>query len=542
MTAAHVRSLREHLLRALRRPNESDNVQLSDAVLHWISGFSAAELRVGLAWLAALSAGSGISSTDVQLWIDTSALRGIRVPVRTCAIRLGVSSRQAHRRIQAVDDVVAARLRITNRAEFAGLARPIGLPLPTKELVELARADSHLTSAPSRALDALAMYLRNRTGGRAPAREPRYQEDNKDTRYRDASRVAIWLTTLAHDPPLPPTTTEDERQLTVATGIRLAVEPAEALAHVSAAIIAQRRDVLPLLLAHAANLISSPSSAGIDAWLGLLQLRYHAAMESEHIVGLRYARALAADAARLSTRGIRDPQVRRGLSGCGHVLQMFGHYDAALTCYARAARHVAHFPGSSDDEEQVAHDIHAQITYIEALRGGRKTVADKALQRMHAIADRHGDVVEIQYTRYRRALEVRLGFMVRRDDLLIAPSTRRSQSALEEEFQRFLTLSSQHPSANRGLSSHDITLLYAVLTRDANLAASARAGFQRLTNSNGGYANLSHRFNSRLRAAATLSPRFVDIEQVTEPPDPLRVPAASPQHATGLLVSPTRHA
>jgi hypothetical protein len=541
ITGEHVRSLRG-VLRAARVPGSAAPVSdtMPEHLVELVTGLTSAEVRAGLAWVATLSRATKVTPADARLWIDTAGLRGVRVGVREIAVLLGLSARHAHRRIRVVDDVVAAALNAVTPGEFRRLARSTSDWIAAcidSELIEAARADSYLALAPARALDAVTMYLRNRHRPDRGVRRPQYVDGNKDTRYRDASRVAVWLETLAADPPVSSTSVAEEARLTVCHDIHLAVEPRDALAQVSMAIASRQRRLLPLLLAHAGRLISRPAVAGAETWLSYLQLRFHAAMEAEHVLALRYARALQADAARLSPHGVGDPQVRRGMSSRGHILQMFGHYDAALDCFAQAVRHAAHFPASTEDQQQVAHDAHAQLVYTESLRSGRRADAEAALRRMNAYADRYGDRIEIQFTRQRRILEMHLGFAARRENLVVVPTNRRHETAIENDFHRFLELAAQHPSPNRLLAAQDLTLLYAILTRDARLATTARDAFQHVTDRSGGYANLTDRFNNRLDTAALLSARFRDIPPVAGPGDPLRNSAATPSRPTGLLVT-----
>lgn len=300
------------------------------------------------------------------------------------------------------------------------------------------------------------------------------------------------------------------------------------------------------MLAHAGRLIPDVGAAGADAWLSYLQVRFHAAMESENILALRYARALQADAARYSPLGIADARVRRGMSGRGHILQMFGHYDAAIQCYTQAIRHAAHFWTADDDSQQAKsvyrenmHDAHAQLVYTEALRRGDLSRATAALRRVHTIADQD-ERIEIQFTRERRALELALAFAVHRQSLVIDPANRREAARIENQFCRFITLANNHPSPNRQLAAQDIVLLYAVLTRDVALAEQARHEFQRINDSMRGFANLTDRFNNRLDASKTSHPKFNHIAEVVGPTDPLRNRLAAPVRSTGLLIPPSQ--
>lgn len=543
ITAEHVHQTRELLLDDLRG-------LLRDVELATVfRGLTFAELRTALALVAVRCRAEGqISQADAWLWIDSAGLRGVRMSVRALAGQLRLSPRQAHRRIRRCDAVVARALTGMDPADLRDFVRAGHQKDRSElELLETARAESHLMPETERSLDALRMYRRNRVAGTSAWIQAGYLAGNKDVRYRDSARVAVWLDTLATDSPLPSTGPADPPALLVCEGIELAAGPHEALAQVNQAIWTQQRHLLPMLLAHAGRLIPDPGAAGAEAWLSYLHVRFHAAMESENIVALRYARALQADAARYSSLGIADARVRRGMSGRGHILQMFGHYDAAIRCYAQTVRHATHFratPGDSAQSELVyrenVHDAHAQLVYTEALRRGHRARALTALRHVHAFADQD-ERIEIQFTRERRALELELGFAVQREDLVVDPVNRRQATRIEDQFRRFVSLAGHHPSPNRRLAAQDITLLYAVLTRDAGLAESARDEFQRINDSGGGFANLTDRFNGRLTAARALSPAFRHLAEVIGPADPLRSRLAAPVHGTGLLVHPSAY-
>ncbi|MFI5593362.1 hypothetical protein ACIA5G_50515 [Amycolatopsis sp. NPDC051758] len=548
ITADDVRLIRRLLVDDLRRNSPVYGWRCLPASIALVVGdLTCAEVRTALVLLAIRCRATGaLSVADTRLWIDSAGLRGVRVSVRALAGQLRLSPRHAHRRIRHCDQVVARALSDIPAAGLCEVAQPMRPEdRSERELIETARAECHLLPEPERVLDALRMYLRNRQPSPGAYVRSTYLAGNKDVRYRDANRVAPWIKTIATDPPLPSTTAEDERLLLVCHGVELADDPHEALMQVNRAIWSQQRELLPLLLAHAGRLIPDVGAAGVDTWLSYLHVRYHAAMESEHIIGLRYARALQVDAARHSRLGIGDPRVRRGMSGRGHILQMFGHYDAAFQCYTQVLRHAAHFGAIDSDNADAQlvyrenlHDAHAQLVYTEVLQHGDRARALTAMRSVHAFAD-DDDRVEIQFTRERRALELALGFTVRRQNLVVAPSSRRQANLIEDQFRRFTSMAGNHPSPNRLLSAHDVTLLYAVLTRDPGLAGNARDAFQRVNDSLGGYANLTDRFNSRLRAAKTLSNKFRDLAEIRGPVDPLRDPHATPTRATGLLVRPT---
>ncbi len=513
---------------------------LPASVRSLVGDLGPARVRTGLAWVAV----GTLSARDVWLWIDSAGLRGVRTAVRTLAAQHGLSARQAHRRILEGDEVVARALEALPEGGLDDLVRR-GNPgdRSSREVAETVRAECHRLPEPERALDAVRMYHRNRRAPAATMGPGAYLGGNKDTRYRDAGRVGPWLGTMALDPPVPSVAAADAKVLLAATGTELADDPHEALGQVNQAIRDRRRDLLPVLLAHAGRLIPGVRAAGAEAWLGYLQARFHAAMEAESIVALRFARALQVETARYSPLGVADARVRRGMTGRGQILQMFGHYDAAHECYAQAVRHAAHFrPDRDRPHEQAAfpenvHDAAAQLVYTEALRRGDPARAFGLMRRVHTLADRE-DRVEVQFTRERRALELLLGYSARRDDLTLAPSSRSRAHGIDEQFRRFAAVTDAHSSPNRLLSGQDITLLYAVLTRDAGLAGQARDRFQEINDEVGGYANLADRFNARLRAAKGLSEKFRGIEEVRGPSDPLRDPRAVPGRATGLLVRP----
>lgn len=529
--ADEVRALRAALSARLRDGDDREVTRLPAAVQRLAGRASAGRLRAGLTWLVVRNrVAANLSAPDVWLWIETSGLRGLRIKVADAARLLGISSRQAHRRIEAVDRTVAGLL---DTVAANGLPAP---PPPTSsddELLLTAQGDSFTKPEPARALDALTSYARNRQPSSRTSGP--YLDRHKDRRYRDAGRVDGWLATLSHHPPL---STGTPRPPAVCTGIELADDPHVALQGIRQAIIAKQRDALPVLLAHTARLIPDIAAAGVDAWLSYLHLSYHAAMEAEHVSALRFARALQVDAERFV--GVGDPRVRRGLHGRGHILQMFGHYEAALSCFTQAVRHALHFPPSTDSEDELTttHGALAQIVATLAM-SGRAAHADGPARRMLAEADRLADVSEVRFTTARRMFELDLVRSTRPDVLELSAISGARHSRLEARLDRFLELAHRTGKPNRVLAAHDITLLYATVTRDPGLAASARAGFARTTETDG-YANLSDRFNSRLRTAASLSGAFADIAPVPTPVDPLRSPFATPAGTGLLLASPSR--
>lgn len=542
VTAADVYLLRSWLLDDLRKEHQDPTAPTSigsPSMTETIGSLSPAEARTALAWTVVDNrVDAGLSSEDVLLWIETSGLRGVRISVTDMARDLQISARQAHRRIRQVDCVVAGLLSDLPPGGFYRRARrPKGSQCQIDDAEMLTAVYAECFSMPDtrRALDAVRMYARNQRPTNAVKGRPAYLAGNKDDRYRDAKRVAEWINTLAHNPPVPSTTPSDRATLAACRDIELSTDPQVALQQIRNAISTNQREALPLLIAHAGRLVSDADTAGVSAWLDYLQLRFHAAMESEHITALRYARALQANATRFSPAGVADPQVRKGIAGRGHVLQMFGHYDAALRCYHQSVRHAVYFPPADHGQLEDLHDAYAQIAYTEALRRGNRSHAMNALRHVNQLADQQSDVIEIQFTRARRILEVAISFGVRSESLTLAPLTRRAESLVENSFAQFSKLTDGRPSVNRMLAAQDIKLLYAIATRDAGLAKAAREEYQRVNDIFGGYANLTDRFNRRLREAANLSKAFRDLPAVSGPSDPLRVPAASPQRPTGLL-------
>lgn len=527
--ADEVRALRTALLARLRHGDDHEVTDLPVAVQRLAGQATASRLRAELLWLVTRNrVTANLLASDVWLWGETSGLRGVRVKVADAARLLGISSRQAHRRVKAVDEVVAGLL---DALPADGLSGAPPADSGNDELLLAAKGESFTMPEPNRALDALASYARNRRS--SSGRSGRYLDPQKDKRYRDAARVGGWLATLSHNPPL---SAGAPRPLVVCAEVELAGDPHAALGQLSQAIITKRQEVLPVLLAHAARLIPDVAAAGVDAWLSYLHLGYHAAMEAEHVSALRFARALQIDAERFA--GVGDSRVRRGLRGRGHTLQMFGHHEAALSCYTQAARHALHFPSSVDSEGELtaAHDTLAQIVATLTMAGGGER-ADGAVRRMMAEADRLPATSEVHFVTARRILELDLVRSTRPDVLELSTASGARRARLETRLDQFLELAHRTGKPNRILAAHDITLLYAIITRDGGLANSARADFARTTET-GGYANLSDRFNRRLRTAASLSEVFSDIAPVATPANPLRDPLAI-SAVTGLLLAPT---
>ncbi|MGW5218731.1 hypothetical protein ACWEQA_12775 [Nocardia sp. NPDC004085] len=473
------------------------------------------------------------------MWIESAGLRGVRTAVRLLADQYGLSSRQLHRRIRGVDDKTAQLLRTLQPHRLQDWAQPQNRGLGSvtlTELVEAARADTYTVADTVRGLDAVRQFERRNASLRTAAKKTQYLRTDKDKRYRDSGRMHGWLSTLANNPPTPATPPCDPASLVACHGVELAQDPRTALANVNTAIETQQRSALPMLLEHAGRLIPDVSAAGAEAWLSYLHLSYHTAMESEHISGLRYARALQADAIRFAPTSVADHRVRMGLGGRGHFLQMFGHYNAAIACYTEVIRHAHHFFADTEEHEESLHNAYAQLAYTRALAGLDLGPAKKALARAEAIADRHGDNLEIQFTRSRRILEVRLAETVRIQELSLSGSPSRNAALVGNQLAEVLRITAMLDKPNRRLAAHDLLLLYAVATRDVGLALQARDGFQRTTDQIGGFANLTDRFNARLHSAAAFTPKFADIAPVTGPPDPLRTAIATPTRSTGLLL------
>ena len=501
-----------------------------------MGGSTPAQIRVTLAWLVVGDRDAlDVSALDIDLWIEHSGLRGVARSARDLAAERGLSARHVHRLISEVDAKLAVLLNTDDqawpraqRASTAGAA-----PTSAAEASAALRAEAFATANPARALDAIAKYTRS--SGSGSASRPNYLQQAKDQRYRDARSARGWSATLARHPPISAATPTDLRALSVCQGVDLATDPHLALASVNHAIATQQRDALPVLLAHAGRMIPDAAAAGVDVWLSYLQLRYHAAMESEHISALRWARAWQFESARLA--GVGDHRVRRGLAGRGHTLQMFGHYRAAADCYRGVAEHATHFGVSDAEGREALHDAYGQIAYCHVLSGNEISVAAAALKRTDSLADDIGEFNEVQFTRARRNLEVAFGQSVSRRDLSLTGASRSTRSRLDNSLARFLDAVAALPKANRRLAAWDLLLLYAICTRDVGLAAQARDAFQSTTEATGGYANLADRFNARLESAATMSSRFADLELVTVRTDALRDRIAIPRNRPGLLIS-----
>lgn len=537
VNATDVAALRRWTLTLLRRGDETALTEphdLGPVVQQMASGKTPAQVRVALAWLVVNTRDLlGISVQDTEIWIDSAGLRGLHRSVRDLAAEAGLSARQVHRRIEAVNTKVAALLTRDEQRWHAAASTndPFSSTSSREELIERLRSEAFATPNPERALDAITKYARHAT---SPNVRPQYLLEAKDRRYRDAPSVHGWSKTLANQPPVSSLTPSDNARLINCTGIHLAVDPQGALANIGRAIATQQRDILPVLLAHAGHLIPDAAAAGTDAWLSYLQLRYHAAMESEHISALRWATAWQSESVRLI--GIGDTRVRRAMAGRAHTLQMFGHYKAADHCYRAVVQHAAHFGASGVLDPEALHDAYGQIAYTQALSGKNANTAKTALRRMNTLADDLGDVGEIQFTRARRLLEVELAAAINPASMSMHSQSRRNQLHLEDAMNRLLTEATTLPKANRQLVTCDLLLLYAIATRDAGLATEATTAFQRTNDVVGGFANLTDRFNARRAVASAVSTKLRDLEPVRGPEDPLREKIGLPRKHPGLLM------
>jgi hypothetical protein len=543
LRAFDIASLRRWTLTRLRTGDEHPLVQphdLGPVVARLAADSTPAQIRVTLAWLVVRDRDAlDVSAQDIHLWIEHSGLRGVARSARALAAEQSLSTRHVHRRISGVDAKLAILLNADDqawpRAQRAGTAG--AAPSSPAEASAALRAEAFATAHPLRALDAIAKYTG--TSCSRSMSHPKYLQQAKDQRYRDARTVRGWSATLVRNPPIAAVSPTDFRALSVCRGVDLSTDPYRALASVNHAIATQQRDALPVLLAHAGRLIPDAAAAGVDVWLSYLQLRYHAAMESEHISALRWARAWQLESTRLA--GLGDHRVRRGLAGRGHTLQMFGHYRAAADCYRGVVEHAAHFGVSDAEGREALHDAYGQIAYCYVLSGNEIAVAEVALKRTERLADDIGECNEVQFTRSRRNLEVAFGQSVSRRSLSLAGASRSRRSHLDNSLARFLDAAAALPKTNRRLAAWDLLLLYAICTRDVGLAAQARDAFQSTTETTGGFANLADRFNARLGSAASLNSRFADLELVTVRPDALRDRIAIPRNRPGLLVSQVIH-
>ncbi|MFC8530282.1 hypothetical protein [Nocardia sp. NPDC057227] len=538
--AQALRDLREWLIERLRagddHPPRADELPTDAAAL--AAGRNPSHLRAALARFAVdnrLSA--GLPADHIAIWIETSGLRGVRTSVTECARQRRLSARQIHRRIFEVDTAMASLLM---RESAIGAALPeVGPPLPAPdwdELFELLRAEAMTAPDALRAVDAVTSYRRNRRG-EATAKAGGYLDTAKDKRFRDTRRVEAWARTAVQNPPVAALTPAEGELLVRCQGVSLAEDPRTALDNIDHALATQQRHSLPLLLAHAGRLLPDANAAGVDSWLRYLQLRFHAAMESEHISALRFARALQADAARLVGPG--DPRVRTGLAGRAHILQMFGHYAAATRCYTALIRHAAHFPASDGHQKQRIHDAYAQIANTQALASGDLSLAERCLGRAAGIADELVDDLEVQFAFLRRRIEVRLVREVGRAEIALVGRPR-TEARLADDLLQLRSIAEGLGKSNRSLAISDLLMLFAVATRDAGAAERARDEFQHVTDRIGGFANLTFRFNARLDTARELDARFADIAPVTGPEDALRTALGTPPLATGLLTTRTR--
>lgn len=516
------------------------------AVVHNV--FGSAQPAAVRAFLAHLLVGNrveaGVTAVDAALWIDAAGLRGERVDVQVLAREQHLSARQVHRRILRVD---AALARLLNEAGavIALEDHHSSSRLDGQELLETLRAECLASRNSLRATDALVAFLRNRAGEPLTALPQRsgaatYTDGNKDTRYRDAGRIVNWLATLAHRPPLAPlrAPTDLGRNLVTVDAVELSGDPHHSLDQLELAINSNQREALPLLLHHVGRLIPDVASAGVSARLRYLGLAYFATFEPQNVHALRFARARQDEALRHSALGVHDWGVFKGMTGRAFMLGALGHHGAAVRGYLTAVDHVEKHRPSGVDHIPDLSDAYGRIAHHEALRGGNRERAYRAIRRMERIAEGRDDL-EIHYTLARTKLEVELGFGVRRSDLEVDFSRPGVCRRIDGAFDSFTELSARIGKANRELTGCDLTALYAIALRDRGMLDDAVRRFGEIVARHGGYANQARRLNARLQAASSLSRVFVDVPEVAGRYDPLSADAdAIPARPTGLLITP----
>lgn len=554
LVAADVRAIREWLLldlRCVRALNGAEVIGLTEVPKPELARkvFGSAEPPAVRAHLAHLlvseRAVAGVTALDAALWIDAAGLRGERTDVRSLAREMGLSTRQVHRRILAVDASMAQLLTSTDAASVVeGTLAPDRLD--AQELWEAVRAECLMSRDPDRAADALLALSRNRSGSRGTPSSrrdddaPVYRAGNKDARYRDAGRAVNWLATTAHRPPLAPL--RDPAELTgslvTAEAVELTDDPHESLDQLERSINSNQREVLPLLLHHAGRLIPDVAAAGVDTRLRYLGLAYFATFEPQNVHALRFARARQDEALRYSPRGVQDWSVFKGMAGRAFMLGALGHHGAAVQGYLAATRHLErHRPYEATYLPDLS-DAYGRIAHHEALRRGNRERAHRAVARMERIAATQEDP-EIHYTLARTQLEVELGFSVRRSDLTLDPSRPEVLRRVDRAFERFIDLSLRIGKANRELVACDLAVLYATASRDRGMLDDAVRRFQQIVAQHGGYANQARQMNVRLRTATTLGRTFSTVPEVTSRFDPLSAATdVVPRRPSGLLIEP----
>ncbi|MER6187833.1 hypothetical protein [Streptomyces sp. NPDC001652] len=552
LVGADVRAIREWLLldlRCARALNGAEVIDLSEAprpeLVRKLFGLAEPPaVRVFLAHLlVSRRTAVGVTAMDAALWIDAAGLRGERTDVRCLARESGLSTRQVHRRIRAVDASMARMLTQTDAALVIEETRAPDR-LDAQELWETAHAETLMSRDPARAADALVALSRNRSGNRSatPLRDdgPVYRAGNKDARYRDAGRAVNWLATVAHRPPLAPfrDPTELTGTLVKVEAVALTDDPHESLDQLERALNSNQREALPLLLHHTGRLVPDVAVAGVHPRLRYLALAYFATFEPQNVHALRFARARQDEALRYSPRGMHDWNVFKGMAGRAFMLGVLGHHGAAVQGYLAATRllerhrpyDTAYLPDLSDAYGRIAHH--------EALRGGNRERAHRAITRMERIAATQEDP-EIHYTLARTKLEVELGFGIRRRDLTLDPSRPELLRRIDRAFELFIEQSLRIGKPNRELTACNLSVLYATASRDGGMLDDAVRRFKQIVALHGGYANQARQLNARIRTATALSRTFSAVPEVTSRFDPLSAGADTvPRRLSGLLIEP----
>ncbi|HEY9311319.1 hypothetical protein [Williamsia sp.] len=528
------RSLRDDMKAEPRLVGHATTLGKSRIFTHLLAeGALPGQVRAGLAQLCvAHRVLVRLSAEDVDLFWAATGLTSPPVTVADLSRILKSNRKAIERRLNSID------------AKVAELLRTRALPLPSAavrsptaaENVVALSSDAALTSTP-RSVSAIKAYAeRLRTpfntvldGLPAPPRSA------KDERYRDSLRVPARLETLAYDPPL------------LGTAYSLDPEdgdPAKALDDLERAArdggSAQRSE----LIARVARLIPDAHVLGVASRLRFLELAFGITRDAENLRALRFAMAWESESAQLEDTDAREFALMSARAGRAHVLQMFGHLDLASSQYRRAA--APHLSKDHKSDLPIAHverlnDILGQIAYTESLRCGNMAAAMKALDQMHRLEELVAPSLEAEFTRLRRTFEVRLV-------LTTSGSTLRPRrdiaahdhSLLEASREEFFSVAARHAEPNRLLSAADLRVLWAIRERDIVTVEQSLAEFSDVSDGMRGYANLSHRTQTRISTAIALWQPLRDVQPVQGIEDPWREPGLIPKRATGLMVYPKR--
>lgn len=456
--------------------------------------------------------------TDAAAWAKVASLQGKRTAKRVVAAQRGTGERGLHNRLLRVDAQLAELINTAGLPSTSSPLHPVDVVV--QALVESGQARVH-----GRVDEADGLYQVAAEWAAVLPGRPWGRDRTKRARARHQARAGLALRAgqLAMPLDLGP---RQPDQVLVVSPYELSDEPRRAVDELRRAWQDQAREVVPILLAHAALVVGDDHVGGLDARLYVLEIGSNILRDSESLLTVPWSTAwLRTAQLHLPSTDLQLIKARRTRA---HALQLHGFLDLA-GLELDAARHAI---GTA----------HAEEEYLEA------ELVDLLLRRTSVdVADNPRD--------HRQS----------RDRILEAFDHNPNQGLLPGLLRNQVQLASHHDAMHRrrrtfgGTRSTDyekaLGELMTVLSRsepaaritmwDTIIASATRLGdtdtirqaataitqLPRVV-----AVNIVHRLQGRLEVAARL-PGLHDLHDIKLriPHDPLRRPELLPQHLDHLV-------